>query len=74
MNAASGPFSAASPILFHGGPRLLYHFTAGLGLFLQFETIGDGTLPIQLEAKVGEYLALTMKLIRLESAFSCQYL
>jgi sec-independent protein translocase protein TatC len=32
--------------------------------FLSFETPGgDGTLPIELEARVGEYLSLVMKLI-----------
>ena len=32
--------------------------------FISFETQGgDGTLPIQLEAKVNEYLSLTMKLV-----------
>src|SRR5690554_4850070 len=64
--SAFGPFLVASPILFFMGGALVYFIILPLAwdFFLQFETTGgDGTLPIQLEAKVGEYLALTMKLI-----------
>lgn len=39
-------------------------FPLAWGFFLSFETTGTaGGLPIQLEAKVGEYLSLVMKLI-----------
>lgn len=64
--AAFGPFLVASPVLFFMGGALVYFLILPLAwdFFLQFETSGgDGTLPIQLEAKVGEYLDLTMKLI-----------
>lgn len=63
---AFGPFLVASPLLFFTGGALVYFLILPLAweFFLHFETTGgDGTLPIQLEAKVGEYLALTMKLI-----------
>lgn len=64
--SAFGPFLVASPVLFFMGGSLVYFLILPLAwdFFLQFETTGgDGTLPIQLEAKVGEYLSLTMKLI-----------
>ena len=45
---------------------LVYYFIMPLAIkfFLSFESIGgQGTLPIQLEAKVNEYLSLIMRLI-----------
>ena len=63
---AFGPFLIASPLLFFLGGALVYFLILPLAweFFLHFETPGgDGTLPIQLAAKVGEYLSLTMKLI-----------
>lgn len=63
---AFGPFLVASPLLFFTGGALVYFVILPLAweFFLHFETTGgNGTLPIQLEAKVDEYLALTMKLI-----------
>jgi len=63
---AFGPFLVASPLLFFIGGSLVYFVILPLAweFFLHFETTGgEGTLPIQLEAKVGEYLSLTMKLI-----------
>ncbi len=47
-------------------PYLVYYFIMPLAIkfFLSFESIGgQGTLPIQLEAKVNEYLSLIMRLI-----------
>lgn len=64
--SALAPYLVLSPILFFMGGALVYYFIFPLAwkFFLSFETMGgDGTLPIQLEAKVNEYLSLVMKLI-----------
>lgn len=63
---ALAPFLVASPVLFFLGGALVYFvlFPMAWSFFLSFETLGgDGTLPIELEAKVAEYLTLVMKLI-----------
>ena len=60
------PFLVATPVLFVMGGALVYYliFPLAWSFFLSFETLGgEGTLPIQLEAKVSEYLGLVMKLI-----------
>jgi sec-independent protein translocase protein TatC len=60
------PFLIATPVLFFMGGALVYYvlFPVAWRFFLSFETPGGpGMLPIQLEAKVNEYLALVMKLI-----------
>ena len=60
------PYLIATPILFVFGGMLVYYFIMPLAIkfFLSFETTGISTnLPIQLEAKVNEYLSLVMKLI-----------
>lgn len=60
------PFLLATPVLFFMGAALVYYliFPLAWQFFLSFESPGgDGTLPIQLEAKVNEYLSLVMKLI-----------
>jgi sec-independent protein translocase protein TatC len=60
------PFLAATPVLFFLGGAMVYYliFPLAWRFFLSFETPGgDGTLPIELEARVGEYLSLVMKLI-----------
>jgi sec-independent protein translocase protein TatC len=60
------PFLVATPILFFLGGAMVYYFIFPLAwrFFLSFETPGgDGMLPIQLEARVSEYLSLVMKLI-----------
>ncbi len=60
------PFLIATPILFTMGAALVYYliFPLAWKFFLGFESLGqDGSLPIQLEAKVNEYLSLVMKLI-----------
>lgn len=60
------PFLVATPILFFAGGAFVYYFVMPVAwrFFLGFELPpGDGTLPIQLEAKVGEYLSLAMRLI-----------
>jgi sec-independent protein translocase protein TatC len=60
------PFLVATPILFFLGGAMVYYviFPLAWRFFLSFETPGgDGMLPIELEARVGEYLSLVMKLI-----------
>ncbi len=60
------PYLISTPILFLLGGLLVYYLVMPLAIkfFLSFETIGTKTtLPIQLEAKVNEYLSLVMKLI-----------
>jgi sec-independent protein translocase protein TatC len=61
------PFLVASPFLFVAGAALAYYFIFPLAwsFFLTFETPGGeaGGLPIQLEAKVSEYLSLVMHMI-----------
>ncbi len=60
------PFLVATPILFFLGGALVYYFIFPVAwpFFLGFESTGDaGGLPIQLEAKVAEYLSLVMRLI-----------
>jgi sec-independent protein translocase protein TatC len=60
------PFLVATPILFFMGGAMVYYliFPLAWRFFLSFETpAGEGVLPIELEARVGEYLSLVMKLI-----------
>jgi sec-independent protein translocase protein TatC len=61
------PFLVATPILFFLGGALVYYviFPLAWRFFLSFEQLApspDG-LPIQFEARVGEYLSLVMTLI-----------
>tara|TARA_Y100000591_G_C21609852_1_gene582286 strand:- start:52 stop:816 length:765 start_codon:yes stop_codon:yes gene_type:complete len=60
------PYLVLTPILFLLGGMLVYYLIMPLAIkfFLSFESGGLNTnLPIQLEAKVNEYLSLVMKLI-----------
>jgi len=60
------PYLILTPILFFLGGMLVYYLIMPLAIkfFLSFESSGLTTgLPIQLEAKVNEYLSLVMKLI-----------
>ena len=60
------PYLISTPILFLLGGVLVYYLVMPLAIkfFLSFETSGSNlTLPIQLEAKVNEYLSLIMRLI-----------
>jgi sec-independent protein translocase protein TatC len=60
------PFLIATPILFFMGGAMVYYviFPLAWRFFVSFETPGGpGTLPIELEARVSEYLSLVMKLI-----------
>ena len=60
------PYMVVTPILFFLGGALVYYLIMPLAIkfFISFESSGLITnLPIQLEAKVNEYLSLIMKLI-----------
>lgn len=60
------PFIIASPFLFVAGAALAYYFIFPLAwqFFISFESgAGDGGIPVQLEAKVSEYLSLVMQMI-----------
>ena len=60
------PYLIFTPVLFLLGGLLVYYLVMPLAIkfFLSFETMGSSTsLPIQLEAKVNEYLSLIMRLI-----------
>ncbi len=60
------PYLIATPILFLVGGLIVYYFIMPLAIkfFLSFESTGTlNTIPIQLEAKVNEYLSLVMRLI-----------
>jgi sec-independent protein translocase protein TatC len=60
------PYMIATPVLFLLGGMLVYYLIMPLAInfFLSFETTSNlGSLPIQLEAKVNEYLSLIMRLI-----------
>ena len=60
------PYLIATPVLFLLGGMLVYYLVMPLAIkfFLSFETSSTiSSLPIQLEAKVNEYLSLIMRLI-----------
>ena len=60
------PFLIATPVLFFLGGACVYYVVMPMAwpFFLSFESLsGDTVLPIQLEARVGEYLSLVMTLI-----------
>jgi sec-independent protein translocase protein TatC len=61
------PFLLATPLLFVAGAACVYFLVLPVAwkFFLSFETLGveSGGLPIELQAKVGEYLSLVMKMI-----------
>ncbi len=60
------PYLVATPTLFILGGCLVYYLIMPLAIkfFLTFETVAEpGVIPIQLEAKVNEYLSLIMRLI-----------
>jgi sec-independent protein translocase protein TatC len=60
------PFLVATPVLFTLGAALVYYglMPVAIRFFLGFESPGGpGSLPIQLEAKVADYLDLVMSLI-----------
>ena len=60
------PFLFATPVFFLAGAAMAYYMVFPLAwkFFLSFEMPGgNGTLPIQLEARVSEYLSLSMTVI-----------
>ena len=60
------PYLVATPVLFLLGGMLVYYLIMPLAIkfFLSFESSASiNSLPIQLEAKVNEYLSLIMRLI-----------
>jgi sec-independent protein translocase protein TatC len=59
------PYLVAAPVLFTSGAAFAYYFIfpAAWKFFLGFETTDAGGLPIQLEARVSDYLSLVMHLI-----------
>ena len=60
------PFLVATPILFFIGAAMAYYvvFPLAWRFFVSFETPGGpGTLPIELEARVSEYLSLVIKML-----------
>ena len=60
------PYLIATPVLFIFGGLLVYYLVMPLAIefFLSFESVGNsGSIAIQLEAKVNEYLSLIMRLI-----------
>lgn len=60
------PFLIATPILFIAGAAMAYYFVFPMAwkFFLSFEVSGgNGMLPIQMEARVSEYLSLAMTII-----------
>ncbi|HEX9463879.1 MAG TPA: twin-arginine translocase subunit TatC [Alphaproteobacteria bacterium] len=60
------PFLIATPVMFLLGSSLLYYLILPMALkfFASFEVpAGEGVLPIQLEAKMSEYLSLVMTLV-----------
>ena len=64
--SALRPFLVATPVLFVMGAALAYYFIfpAAFTFFVSFENDpGQGGVPLQLQAKIGEYLDLVMKII-----------
>lgn len=60
------PFMAASPLLFFLGMACVYYIVLPMAwpFFLSFQTNADQTaLPVQLEARIGDYLDLTLSLM-----------
>ncbi|MGN6670510.1 MAG: twin-arginine translocase subunit TatC [Candidatus Nucleicultricaceae bacterium] len=60
------PFLIATPLLFLSGAAFAYYgiIPPAWSFFLSFETNGlEGSLPIQLEGRVAEYLSIVMQLI-----------
>lgn len=59
------PYLFAAPVMFLAGAAFCYYvvFPSAWRFFVGFETVDAGGLPIQLEARVGEYLSLSMHLM-----------
>ncbi len=59
------PFLVATPILFFAGGAMVYYFISPIAwkFFLSYQNMNNSGVPIRLEAKMGEYLALMMRFI-----------
>ena len=60
------PFLIATPLLFFLGAAMVYYIVIPLAwdFFISFQVTGsEGSLPIELEPRISEYLSLIMKLI-----------
>ncbi len=59
------PFLIATPVLFFAGGAMVYYFIAPIAwkFFLSYQNLNSSGIPIRLEAKMGEYLALMMRFI-----------
>jgi sec-independent protein translocase protein TatC len=60
------PFLIATPVLFLAGAAVLYYVMLPVAwqFFLGFQSAGGpDALPVQLEARVGDYISLVMKLV-----------
>ena len=59
------PFLLATPVLFFAGGSMVYYFIAPIAwkFFLSYQNMNSAGVPIRLEAKMGEYLALMMRFI-----------
>ena len=60
------PFLIATPVLFLLGAAMVYYIVTPLAwnFFIGFETsAGDGSLAIEIEPRISEYLSLIMRLI-----------
>ena len=59
------PFLIATPILFFAGGSMVYYIISPLAwkFFLSYQNMSSTGIPIRLEAKMGEYLALMMRFI-----------
>ena len=59
------PFLIATPILFFAGGSMVYYVISPIAwkFFLSYQNLNSSGVPIRLEAKMGEYLALIMRFI-----------
>lgn len=59
------PLAVATPALFYAGMALVYFIIMPVawGFFLNFETPGVNGLPVELEARIGEYVTLSLRLM-----------
>jgi len=59
------PFLIATPILFFAGGSMVYYIISPIAwkFFLSYQNLNSTGIPIRLEAKMGEYLALMMRFI-----------
>ena len=71
------PFIIATPLLFALGAAMVYYLVIPLAwsFFLSFEVTGtEGTLPIEVEPRISEYLSLVMSRILIKISLKITYL